>query len=116
MFLTAHEMDGFAEQDWKSLARPHATAAIYMGVRAVTFLTGRLLMHGADSSTPVTVVENASRVGQRVIATTIGELSTQVTREKIEGPAVIFLGLKPRRIKNLAMGDIVKQFKTGTQG
>ena len=45
--LTGHDVDGFAEHDWRELARPGATAAIYMGVKAATFLRGRLLMHGA---------------------------------------------------------------------
>ena len=45
--LTGHDVDGFAEHDWRELARPGATAAVYMGVKAATFLRGRLLMHGA---------------------------------------------------------------------
>ena len=45
--LTGHDVDGFAEHDWRELARPGATAAIYMGVKAATFVRGRLLMHGA---------------------------------------------------------------------
>ena len=51
--LTAHDVEGFAEHDWRALARPGATAAIYMGVKAATFLRGRLLMHGAAADTPV---------------------------------------------------------------
>ena len=61
--LTGHDVDGFAEQDWRELAKPGATAAVYMGVKAATFLRGRLLMHGAPADTPVTAVENASRPG-----------------------------------------------------
>ena len=45
--LTGHDVDGFAEHDWRELAKPGATAAVYMGVKAATFLRGRLLMHGA---------------------------------------------------------------------
>ena len=62
-FLTGHDVDGFAEHDWRELAKPGATAAVYMGVKAATFLRGRLLMHGAPADTPVTAVENASRPG-----------------------------------------------------
>ena len=47
-----------------------------MGVKAATFVHGRLLMHGAAADTPVTVVENAGRPGQRVIATTLIDLPT----------------------------------------
>ena len=31
-FLTGHDVDGFAEHDWRELAKPGATAAVYMGV------------------------------------------------------------------------------------
>ena len=31
--LTGHDVDGFAEHDWRELAKPGATAAIYMGVQ-----------------------------------------------------------------------------------
>ncbi len=50
--LTGHDVEGFAEHDWRELARPGAVAAIYMGKRGARFLQGRLLMHGADPATP----------------------------------------------------------------
>jgi siroheme synthase len=39
---------GFADHDWRALARPGEVAAIYMGKRAARFVQGRLLMHGCD--------------------------------------------------------------------
>ena len=51
-FVTGHDVDGFAEHDWRELAKPGATAAVYMGVKGATFLRGRLLMHGAPADTP----------------------------------------------------------------
>jgi uroporphyrin-III C-methyltransferase len=64
-------MHGFADQDWRGLARPGAVAAIYMGKTASRFVQGRLMMHGAAPDTPVTLVENASRHDQRVHAATL---------------------------------------------
>ncbi|WP_114965160.1 siroheme synthase CysG [Alkalilacustris brevis] len=92
--LTGHDMKGFAEQDWRGLAAPGAVAAIYMGKRAARFVQGRLLMHGAAPDTPVTVVENASRADQRVIAARLSGLPQ--TLEGVTGPAVLLLGLAPR--------------------
>ena len=66
-FLTGHDMKGFADHDWAALARPGEVAAIYMGKKSARFVQGRLIMHGADRATPVTIVENASRPDQRVI-------------------------------------------------
>lgn len=92
--ITGHDVKGYAEQDWRALARAGEVAAIYMGKRAARFLQGRLLMHGADPATPVTLVEYASRPDQRTIATTLADLPE--TAAALDGPAVILLGLAPR--------------------
>ena len=95
-FLTGHDVDGFADQDWRALARPGAVAAIYMGKAAARFLQGRLLMHGGSPDTPVTVVENASRPDQRLLPTTLGRLEPNLSRAGLTGPALLILGLAPR--------------------
>ena len=92
--LTGHDMAGFAEQDWRALARPGAVAAIYMGKAASRFLQGRLMMHGAAPDTPVTLVENASRADQRLHAATLATLPASAAA--CSGPAVILWGLAPR--------------------
>ena len=93
-FLTGHDVKGFAEQDWRTLARPGAVAAIYMGKRSARFLQGRLMMHDAASDTPVSVVENASRPDQRIIATTLAQLPEDIS--SLTGPALMLYGLAPR--------------------
>ncbi|SEN43752.1 uroporphyrin-III C-methyltransferase / precorrin-2 dehydrogenase / sirohydrochlorin ferrochelatase [Loktanella fryxellensis] len=95
-FMTGHDTAGFADHDWKALARPGEVAAIYMGKRAARFLQGRLLMHGADPATPVTVVENASRPDQRVLPTVLADLEPTLTEAGMDGPALMLLGLAPR--------------------
>ncbi|WP_299131060.1 siroheme synthase CysG [uncultured Amaricoccus sp.] len=94
--LTGHDVDGFADQDWRALAKPGATAAIYMGVKASRFLSGRLLMHGAAADTPVTAIENVSRPGQRVFATTLVDLPRALGEARTDGPVMILYGLEPR--------------------
>jgi uroporphyrin-III C-methyltransferase/precorrin-2 dehydrogenase/sirohydrochlorin ferrochelatase len=95
-FLTGHDTRGFAEHDWKALARPGEVAAIYMGKKTARFIQGRLLMHGADPATPVTVVENASRPDTRILSTTLAQLEPTLTKANLTGPALTFLGLAPR--------------------
>ncbi|WP_438990561.1 siroheme synthase CysG [Lentibacter sp.] len=94
--VTGHDMQGYADQDWKSLARTGEVAAIYMGKRAARFLQGRLLMHGATANTPVSLVENASLPNQRIIATTLGQLPSALAEAALTGPALTLLGLAPR--------------------
>ena len=75
--LTGHDINGFAEQDWRDLAKPGTVAAIYMGVKAAAFLRGRLMIHGCAENTPVTAIENASRPDQHVIASTLDRPARQ---------------------------------------
>lgn len=94
--ITAHDAEGFAEQDWRGLAKPDAVTAIYMGKAAAEFFRGRLLMHGAAEDMPVTIVENASRPDQRIVETTLTRLP-QAAKD-LAGPAVILLGIAPRNL------------------
>ena len=93
--VTGHDMAGFAEQDWRGMARKGEVAAIYMGKKSARFLQGRLMMHGAAGDTPVTLVENVSRPDQRIFAATLATLPEAAAA--LDGPAVILYGLSPRR-------------------
>jgi uroporphyrin-III C-methyltransferase len=93
--VTGHDMTGFAEQDWRGLARKGEIAAIYMGKKSSRFIQGRLLMHGAAADTPVTLFENVSRADERVLAATLATLPEAAAQT--EGPAIILFGLAPRR-------------------
>ena len=104
-FLTGRDADGLAEHDWAALARPGSVAAIYMGKRAATFLRGRLLMHGAAPSTPVTIVENASAADERIVATSLLRLPETLEEERCAGAVVLMLGLLPREAVREARAD-----------
>ena len=93
--LTGHDMAGFAEQDWRGLSRAGEVAAIYMGKKSSRFIQGRLMMHGAEPATPVTIVENVSRPNQHILGTTLSQLPDTIAR--CDGPAVILFGLAPRQ-------------------
>jgi uroporphyrin-III C-methyltransferase/precorrin-2 dehydrogenase/sirohydrochlorin ferrochelatase len=94
--ITGHDTKGYADHDWRALAAPGEVAAIYMGKKSARFIQGRLLMHGADPATPVTIIENVSRADQQIIATTLAELEPTLTQANLQGPAITFLGLAPR--------------------
>ncbi|MCF2870478.1 siroheme synthase CysG [Octadecabacter sp. G9-8] len=95
-FITGHDTKGYADHDWRALAEDGQVAAIYMGKKSARFIQGRLLMHGADPLTPITIIENVSRADQRVIATTLVEMEPTITNAQISGPALVFMGLAPR--------------------
>jgi len=102
-FLTGHDMKGFADHDWAALARKGEVAAIYMGKKSARFIQGRLLMHGADRNTPVTVIENASRPEQRILEATLSTLPDDLQAAELNGPALMFYGLAPRAAMNIAL-------------
>lgn len=93
--ITGHDMQGFAEHDWRALARPGEVAAIYMGRKSARFVQGRLMMHGASPETPLTIVENATRPDERITGCCLGDLAARA--EETRAPAVILYGLAPRR-------------------
>jgi uroporphyrin-III C-methyltransferase/precorrin-2 dehydrogenase/sirohydrochlorin ferrochelatase len=91
--LTGACEDGTPEHDWPSLARRGQAFAVYMGVGTSGHIQARLLIAGIDPHTPVTLVENGTLDNQRVFNTAIGELHATIRSKKIEGPAMIYVGL-----------------------
>ena len=106
--ITGHDTKGYADHDWKALAQPGEVAAIYMGKKSARFIQGRLLMHGADPATPVTIIENVSRADQQIIATTLAQLEPTLTQADLKGPAITFYGLAPRDAQ--ARAENLKEF------
>jgi uroporphyrin-III C-methyltransferase/precorrin-2 dehydrogenase/sirohydrochlorin ferrochelatase len=98
LHLTGHDINGFADQDWRILSIPGTVAAIYMGKRAAQFLQGRLLMYGTAPNTPITIVANASRPNQKILDSQVGSFSEKLTNSHIDGPIIFLLGLAPRDV------------------
>lgn len=103
--LTGHDMKGFADHDWRALARPGEVAAIYMGKKSARFIQGRLIMHGAERATPLSVIENASRPDQRILSTTLERLPQDLADAGLTGPALMFLGLAPREAQAVILQE-----------
>ncbi len=92
--VTGHDMAGFADHDWRGMARAGEVTAIYMGKKSARFIQGRLMMHGASPATPVTLCENVSCPNQRILSATLATLPDVATQ--LTGPAIILYGLAPR--------------------
>jgi uroporphyrin-III C-methyltransferase/precorrin-2 dehydrogenase/sirohydrochlorin ferrochelatase len=95
--LTGASEDGLARHDWAALAKPGQAFAIYMGVNAAGDISAKLLDAGIDHSTPVTVVENGTLANERVMMCSIGSLWETLALNGVEGPAIIYVGLKSAR-------------------
>jgi len=111
--MTAQDIKGFAEQDWRKLAQDGAVAAIYMGFKSAHLLSGRLLMHGADANTSITIMENVSRVNQKTIVTSIGDLPKMAEHAGEDGPVILMLGLEPRQVAKAIENNKEKFIQAG---
>ncbi|MEP6341944.1 MAG: siroheme synthase CysG [Maricaulaceae bacterium] len=101
--ITGHDAKGYAEHDWAAMARNEDRFAVYMGVGASALIQSRLIDNGMSASTPVTVVENASRPKQYVVGTTLGKLGKTVKATPIKGPAVLMVGYAVKAQKDIEM-------------
>jgi uroporphyrin-III C-methyltransferase len=94
-FVTGHAAmkdgePGEPDLDWLVLSRPNHTVVVYMGVTTAALLSSRLIQAGRAPSTPVLVVENASRAEERRVLTTLAELPKAVAG--LDGPALLVIG------------------------
>jgi len=90
-FVTGHAAKGGEpDLDWASLARANHTVVIYMGLSMAAPIAGRLMAAGRAGSTPALIVENASRIDERRIVTTLSGLADEAAA--LTGPALLIVG------------------------
>jgi uroporphyrin-III C-methyltransferase/precorrin-2 dehydrogenase/sirohydrochlorin ferrochelatase len=92
VFVTGHGREGPVELDWSTLLRPRQTVAIYMGLAHLAFLMQELRRHGADSATPVAIVENGTRANQITVTGTIETIAGKAVEAGLRGPTIIIVG------------------------
>lgn len=93
-FVTGHAADGKLPQDidWKSLADPSVTTAVYMPTRTLAELSARAIAEGLDPATPALAIAQATREEERVVAATIAELPARIAAETLQGPVLVLIG------------------------
>lgn len=92
-FVTAHARAGESlNLDWRALADPQATLAIYMGKAAAATVSARLMAAGLAPDTPVALAENASLPSERHFATRLDLLPLAAATSLGDGPALILIG------------------------
>ncbi len=78
--------------DWRSLADPATTTAIYMPTHTLAALVEKATAEGLDPRTPALAISRATRPDQIVIAEPIADLATRLGRENLPGPVLVMLG------------------------
>ncbi|HEY4548207.1 MAG TPA: uroporphyrinogen-III C-methyltransferase [Pedomonas sp.] len=92
-FITAHARAGEPlDLDWRALADPRSTLAIYMGRAAAPEIAQNLLRAGLAAETPALIVENASMACERRFSTRLDLLALAVQTAVGDGPTLLLIG------------------------
>ena len=93
-YVTGHASDGRLpdDLDWRSLADPNATTAIYMPVRTLGAFAANVIAAGLDPATPAVAVCGATRRGEVRISATIADLPARLATVKLRGPVLVLFG------------------------
>lgn len=108
VFVTAHARAGEKlDLDWKALADPAATLAIYMGKAAATEVSTQLQAAGLPAETPVCLIENASLPEERYITTRLDLLPLAAKAGLGSGPALLLIGTAMAPGEQLIAGTVM---------
>jgi uroporphyrin-III C-methyltransferase / precorrin-2 dehydrogenase / sirohydrochlorin ferrochelatase len=93
-YVTGHARDGRLPKDidWRSLADPATTTAIYMPAKTLAALIGKAMEQGLDPQTPAIAIARATRPDQVVIADTACQLPSRLAAQNLPGPLLVMLG------------------------
>ena len=92
IFVTGHLQNDTVDLDWQTLARPHQTVVVYMGIAALGEICRQMMAHGLPGTTPAAVVRHATLPDQQVLAGTLGCLPAAAVAAGIASPALIVIG------------------------
>jgi uroporphyrin-III C-methyltransferase/precorrin-2 dehydrogenase/sirohydrochlorin ferrochelatase len=90
--VTAHCDPTKEGLDWPALAAERQTLAFYMGVARLGAVAEQLIAHGRSAGTPVAIVENGSRIDQRVTLAQLHELAAIAELGDVRSPALLIVG------------------------
>lgn len=118
IFVTGHVRPGGAEHDWKMLGQAAhqigLTLVVYMGVSSALSIQTQLLDSGMPPGTPVALIQNATRITQKQMVTTLGELSTALAASGMGSPCVFVIGnvVKQAQVNKAAMQQVLAEMET----
>ncbi len=93
-FLTGHSVTGEVPDglDWESIARGSPVIVIYMALKHLERIAGRLMACGRDPDEPVAIVSKATTAEQRVLETHLAACHADALAAAIEPPSLVVVG------------------------
>jgi uroporphyrin-III C-methyltransferase/precorrin-2 dehydrogenase/sirohydrochlorin ferrochelatase len=90
--LTGNSDEQLAQFNYSDLAAGRETLAFYMSVGRLAPLRDKLLLSGVRADVPVAFVENASRVEQRVLVSSVEAMHRDAVMNQIKAPTLMIIG------------------------
>jgi uroporphyrin-III C-methyltransferase / precorrin-2 dehydrogenase / sirohydrochlorin ferrochelatase len=92
--VSGHVVPGHPKSrvDWDAVARLRGTLVLLMAVERLTEIGAALLAGGKDPQTPVVVVQDGSRPGERTLRTRLETMAADVAGAGIAPPAIVVIG------------------------
>ena len=93
-YVTGHAREGGvpADIDWRALADPATTTAIYMPAKTLAALVKHAVAQGLDPQTPALAIARATRPDQAVVSGPIHELPALLAKAALPGPLLVVIG------------------------
>ncbi len=93
-FVTGHSaaLHPNSNINWESLATAVDTLVVYMGVAHLSQIVERLITHGRDPQTPVSLVRVGTTPQQVVVQGTLADIVEKVEEVQLKSPAIIVVG------------------------
>lgn len=90
-FVTGHAAKDL-NVNWQSLATANHTLVFYMGLSQIPKICEQLNEHGLSLDTPAALIENGTRVEQRVVSGTVATLEQKAKQHQLVSPTLIVIG------------------------
>lgn len=102
-FLTGHDQTGLTPDavNWDGIAKGSPVIVMYMAMKHLETIAGKLIAGGRSVDEPVGIVCNASLSSQQVLETTLGKCFADAAAAGIEPPAIVCVGEVVRLRKGL---------------
>ncbi|MGQ7794381.1 uroporphyrinogen-III C-methyltransferase [Faunimonas sp. B44] len=93
-FLTGHDQTGLAPAsiDWEGVARGSPVIVMYMAVKHLALISGKLMDAGRAAGEPVAIVCDATTARQKVLETTLGRAAEDLAESGLAPPALVVVG------------------------
>jgi uroporphyrin-III C-methyltransferase / precorrin-2 dehydrogenase / sirohydrochlorin ferrochelatase len=78
--------------NWNALAQLTGTLVLMMAVERIELFADVLRKGGRPAQTPVLVVQQGTRAGERVLRATLADVAEQIREQGIRPPAIIVIG------------------------